>query len=126
MADKSNFDALDILAGAIGLVLAFVVLGSSADRGTERLVVVVCVAAAVAIKRLLIRTRSAKANSSVVVRMCYLFVAFTGTACVGLALLATFAGVDELAGAAEYLAGSGAVLLILAAVVDSVWLKAPD
>jgi len=124
MGDRRSFDALDMLAAALGAALSFAVLAGSADSDSAKLVVVVCVAAVVAMKRLFISTRTRSPNA--VRRVVYLIIAFSGIACLGLALLAMFAGVDELAGAATYLLWGGLALLILAALIERDWRKPQD
>ena len=125
MSDKNNFDTLDILAAAIGLVLAYTLLPQPVDRGTERVVVVLSMLALVTIKRFCIPTKAANPNSNTGVRMAYLFIALFGTACMGLALIAIFADLVEFRepGVTELLLGSGIALLIVASIIDNRWLK---
>jgi hypothetical protein len=126
--DKINFDTLDILAAAIGVVLAFSLLPVPAHHGTERTVVGLSVLAMVTIKRLFITTKKPNPNSKGGIRFAYLFIALVGTICVGLSLLALF--VDSMAefrvgGVTETMLGFGIFLLLVATYIDRRLLKLP-
>lgn len=123
--DKNNFDTLDILAAAVGVVFAFIVLPQPSVHSTERIVVSLFVLAAVFVKRYCFPTKRANPNSSRGLRMAYLFIALIGTVCAGLALLGLFIDIQELREpeVTKTLLGSGVVLLTVATFIDSRWLK---
>jgi polyferredoxin len=125
MDDQLNFDTLDILAAAVGVVIAFMLLPFPADRLTERIVVPLCALAVVTIKRFVIRTKQPNPDSSTSVRLVYLLIAIVGTICLGLALLAIFIDLQEFSEPEiiEVLLGSGIIMLIIATFIDRRWLK---
>jgi len=126
--DRINFDTLDILAAAIGVICAFSLLPFPAERGTERTVVGLSVFAMVAVKRFLITTKKPNPNSNAGIRLAYLFIAFIGTVCVGLPLVAIF--VDSMTefregGVVKVMLGFGIILLLIATFIDRRLLKLP-
>jgi hypothetical protein len=126
--DKINFDTLDILAVAIGVVLAFSLLPVPADHGTERIVVGLSALAMVTINRFFITTKKPNPNSKAGVRLAYLFIALVGTVCVGLPLLALL--FDSMAefregGVIKTMLGFGISLLLIATYIDRRFLKLP-
>jgi FtsH-binding integral membrane protein len=125
MDDKLNFDTLDVLAAAIGVVIAFMILPNPVDRMTERIVVPLCMLAIVTLKRFFIRTREPNPESNTSIRMIYLLIAIIGTICMGIALLAMVADLQELnqPDIVEVMLGSGIALLIVATFIDRRWLK---
>lgn len=125
MSDQNNFDTLDILAGAIGVALAFMLLPFPADRLTERIVVGLSVFVMVIIKRYFFPTKVANPDSKASIRMGYLLIALIGTVCLALALLGIFSDLQEFSNPAviEILLGVGIVLLIVATFIDRLWLK---
>ncbi len=128
MDERNNFDTFDILAAAIGVVFAFMLLPQPVDRLTERIVVPLSMLAAVTIKRLCFPTKEANPDSKTSIRMVYLFIALTGTVCMGLALLAIFADLQEFStpSVIKIMLGSGIVFLIVATLIDRRWLKLRD
>lgn len=128
MDDRFNFDTLDILAAAIGIVFAFSILPFPVDRFTERTVVGLSVVAMIGGKRLFLTTKKANPDSTAIIRLAYLFIALVGTVCVGLPLLAIF--VDSMT---EYREGMviegmlslGITLLLIATYIDRRLLKLP-
>lgn len=128
MDEKINFDTLDILAAAIGAVIAFSLLPVPADRGTERVVVGLSVLAMVIVKRFFITTKQPNPNSKASVRLVYLFIALVGTVCVALPTVAMF--VDSMAefregGVFKTLLVFGIALLLIATYIDRRLLKLP-
>jgi hypothetical protein len=91
MDEPINFDTLDIVAVAIGVVFAFSILPVPANRGTERIVVCLSALAMVTVKRYFITTKKANPNSKAGIRLAYLFITLVGTVCVGLPLVVIFA-----------------------------------
>ena len=123
--ERNNFDTLDILAAAIGMVIAFSLLPVPADRGTERIVVCLSILVIVTIKRMWFPPRPANPDSSRLLRMGYLFIAISGTACVALAFVGIFLDVSELRVPTVFilLLGGGTSLLLIAAFLDFRFLK---
>ncbi len=128
MSDRNNFDTLDILAAAIGVALAFMMLPFPSDRTTERVVVGISVFLMVVIKRCIFPTKTANPESKASTRMAYLLIALIGTACLALALLGIFAGLEEFSKPAviEILLSVGIALLVVATFIDRSWLKLRD
>ncbi len=128
MDDKINFDTLDILAVAVGVVFAFSLLPVPADRGTERIVVGLSTFAMVTVKRFFITTKKPNPNSTAGIRFVYLFIALVGTICVGLPVVAMFVdSMSEFREGGVFIAmlGFGVVLLLIATYIDRQLLKLP-
>lgn len=128
MNDRINFDTLDILAAAIGLIIAFSLLPVPADRNTERIVVGLSVLAMVSVKRFFVKTKQPNPHSKAGIRFAYLFIALVGTVCIALPLLAIF--VDSMAeyregGVSQTMLGFGITLLFIATWIDRRLLKLP-
>jgi len=128
MDERNNFDTLDILAGAIGVAIGFMLLPFPADRLTERIVVGISVFIMVVIKRCFFPTKQANPDSKASIRMGYLLIALVGTVCLALALLGIFSDLQEFSDPSiiEILLGVGITLLLIATMIDRLWLKLRD
>lgn len=129
--DRMNFDTLDLVVASIAIVATLWLLPENPSYGTERFAVGLAVLAVVGAKRLVIPTLPANPDAHALVRMLYLFIAVVGTACVGIGLYVRFGDLYEFQGpaamdpniAARYPLGLGCTLLVLATILDRVWLK---
>ena len=128
LRDQLNFDALDILAAALGAIAAFSILPVDGDKSTQRIVVCISVFITVAAKRKFVPTLNPNPDSSFQLRFVFMLTALIGACFLGMALIDKLfvLGMFPNSSQRNYAMLFGAVLLALANLIDRRYLKIRD
>ena len=123
--EKMNFDSLDVLAAALGMIAAFSVLPAQSDRHTERIVVPLSMFFAVVLKRKIVPTLAPNPDSGFKARLTFLLTSLIGTCLLGMAFIDKFfvLGMFPNASQSFYAILLGTALLVVATVIDRRYLK---